>query len=136
MRATLPRERFVCLTGRKLLPPPPPLPRRDSVPLRTKCAENVEREDTEIERVRGGERLKQGHARQPFRCSYIDNRGRSGRLHLLPNTKPCPDGVKKDGRFHLAPPNSKFVLGLGKYLVLASKYAEFDSDFEYTKQLL
>ena len=28
---------------------------------------------------------------------------------LLNEAKACPDGVKKDGHFHLAPPNLKFV---------------------------
>ena len=50
-------------------------------------------------------------------------------------SKACPDGVKKDGHFHLAPPNLKFVLRLRTDIKLPSNYAEFDSALDCIKQL-
>ena len=49
--------------------------------------------------------------------------------------KACPDGVKKDGHFHLAPPNLKFVLRPRTDIELPSNYAEFDSALDCIKQL-
>ena len=49
--------------------------------------------------------------------------------------KACPDGVKKDGHFHLAPPNLKFVLWPRTDIELPSNYAEFDSPLDCIQQL-
>ena len=54
---------------------------------------------------------------------------------VILNFKACPDGVKKDGHFHLAPPNLKFVLRPRTDIELPSNYAEFDSALDCIKEL-
>ena len=49
--------------------------------------------------------------------------------------KACPDAIKKDGYFHLAPPNLKFVLWPRTDIELPSNYAEFDSALDCIKEL-
>ena len=51
------------------------------------------------------------------------------------SSKACPEGVKKDGHFHLAPPNLNFVLWPRTDIKVPLNYAEFDSALDCTNQL-
>ena len=50
-------------------------------------------------------------------------------------SKACPDDVKKDGHFHLAPPNLNFLLWPRTDIEFPSNYAEFDSALDCIKKL-